>query len=90
MPSFFQFTQGSESRVRPNDSTPLLGRFRAVPRARALYRGGPASSASYRAPPPLTAAAASTSSATALSPVVLSPQSSRTSMTPEALPAATG
>ncbi|RTE70392.1 hypothetical protein BHE90_015217 [Fusarium euwallaceae] len=31
MPSFFQFTQGSESRVRPNDSTPLLGRFRAVP-----------------------------------------------------------
>ncbi|KAJ4312781.1 hypothetical protein N0V84_009758 [Fusarium piperis] len=31
MPSFFQFTQGTESRVRPNDSTPLLGRFRAVP-----------------------------------------------------------
>ncbi|KAH6990917.1 hypothetical protein BKA56DRAFT_667436 [Ilyonectria sp. MPI-CAGE-AT-0026] len=31
MPSFFQFTQGTESRVRPNDSAPLLGRFRAVP-----------------------------------------------------------
>lgn len=31
MPSFFQFTQGSESRIRPNDSSPLLGRFRAVP-----------------------------------------------------------
>lgn len=31
MPSFFQFTQGSESRVRPTDSSPLLGRYRAVP-----------------------------------------------------------
>lgn len=31
MPSFFQFTQGTESRVRPNDTSPLLGRFRAVP-----------------------------------------------------------
>lgn len=32
MPSFFQFTQGTESsRVRPNDTAPLLGRFRAVP-----------------------------------------------------------
>ncbi|KAL9574349.1 hypothetical protein ACKAV7_001503 [Fusarium commune] len=31
MPSFFQFTQGTESHVRPNDSAPLLGRFRAVP-----------------------------------------------------------
>lgn len=31
MASFFQFTQGTESRVRPNDSSPLLGRFRAVP-----------------------------------------------------------
>ncbi|KND91323.1 Uncharacterized protein TOPH_03930 [Tolypocladium ophioglossoides CBS 100239] len=31
MSSFFQFTQGSESRVRPTDSSPLLGRFRAVP-----------------------------------------------------------
>ena len=31
MASVFQFTQGSESRVRPNDSSPLLGRFRAVP-----------------------------------------------------------
>lgn len=31
MSSFFQFTQGTESRVRPNDSSPLLGRFRAVP-----------------------------------------------------------
>lgn len=33
MPSFFQFTQGTESRVRPpaHDTSPLLGRFRAVP-----------------------------------------------------------
>jgi hypothetical protein len=31
MSSFFQFTQGTESRVRPNDTSPLLGRFRAVP-----------------------------------------------------------
>jgi len=31
MPSFFQFTQGTESRARPHDSSPLLGRFRAVP-----------------------------------------------------------
>lgn len=32
MPSFFQFTQGSETRFRPADaSSPLLGRFRAVP-----------------------------------------------------------
>ncbi|KAI5467433.1 hypothetical protein BGZ63DRAFT_419140 [Mariannaea sp. PMI_226] len=31
MPTFFQFTQGTESHVRPNDTTPLLGRFRAVP-----------------------------------------------------------
>jgi hypothetical protein len=32
MPSFFQFQTGTESRVRPNtDSSPLLGRFRAVP-----------------------------------------------------------
>jgi hypothetical protein len=31
MPSFFQFTQGTESRTRPNDVSPLLGRFRAVP-----------------------------------------------------------
>lgn len=32
MPSFFQFTQGTESRVRlTSDSSPLLGRFRAVP-----------------------------------------------------------
>lgn len=31
MPAFFQFTQGSESRVRPTDSSPLLGRYRAVP-----------------------------------------------------------
>jgi hypothetical protein len=31
MPSFFQFTQGSESRTRPVDASPLLGRFRAVP-----------------------------------------------------------
>ncbi|WQF87267.1 hypothetical protein CDEST_12281 [Colletotrichum destructivum] len=32
MPSFFQFTQGNESRTRPtSDASPLLGRFRAVP-----------------------------------------------------------
>jgi hypothetical protein len=31
MPSFFQFTQGTESHTRPNESSPLLGRFRAVP-----------------------------------------------------------
>ncbi|TDZ20255.1 Uncharacterized protein Cob_v006645 [Colletotrichum orbiculare MAFF 240422] len=32
MPSFFQFTQGNESRSRlTSDSSPLLGRFRAVP-----------------------------------------------------------
>ncbi|UKZ75527.1 hypothetical protein TrVFT333_003214 [Trichoderma virens FT-333] len=31
MPAFFQFTQGSESRARPTDSSPLLGRYRAVP-----------------------------------------------------------
>ncbi|KAH6900328.1 hypothetical protein B0T10DRAFT_24697 [Thelonectria olida] len=31
MPTFFQFTQGTESHLRPNDTTPLLGRFRAVP-----------------------------------------------------------
>ncbi|PTB40475.1 uncharacterized protein TrAFT101_005661 [Trichoderma asperellum] len=31
MPTFFQFTQGTESRVRPTDSSPLLGRYRAVP-----------------------------------------------------------
>lgn len=32
MPSFFQFQQGTESRARLNtDSSPLLGRFRAVP-----------------------------------------------------------
>ena len=31
MPSFFAFQQGSESRGSTNDSSPLLGRFRAVP-----------------------------------------------------------
>lgn len=32
MSSFFQFTQGTESHhARPSDSSPLLGRFRAVP-----------------------------------------------------------
>ncbi|OLN82927.1 hypothetical protein CCHL11_08397 [Colletotrichum chlorophyti] len=32
MPDFFQFTQGNESRTRfTSDSSPLLGRFRAVP-----------------------------------------------------------
>lgn len=38
MASFFQFTQGTESRVRPNDSSPLLGRFRAVPPRDAAHR----------------------------------------------------
>ena len=33
MPSFFAFQQGSESRGSTNDSSPLLGRFRAVPDA---------------------------------------------------------
>ncbi|PFH57984.1 hypothetical protein XA68_14308 [Ophiocordyceps unilateralis] len=28
--SFFQFTQGTEAHTRPNDSSPLLGRYRAV------------------------------------------------------------
>ncbi|ODA78411.1 hypothetical protein RJ55_05792 [Drechmeria coniospora] len=31
MSSFFQFTQGTESRTRPTDTSPLLGRYRAVP-----------------------------------------------------------
>jgi len=32
MPTFFQFTQGTESRARfQPDASPLLGRFRAVP-----------------------------------------------------------
>lgn len=31
MPSFFPFTQGTESHVQHNDTSPLLGRFRAVP-----------------------------------------------------------
>ncbi|KAG6004930.1 hypothetical protein E4U21_000599 [Claviceps maximensis] len=38
MPSFFQFTQGTESRIRPNDTAPLLGRFRAVPPQHSLSR----------------------------------------------------
>ncbi len=33
MPSFFDFQQGTEARGSANDSTPLLGRFRAVPDA---------------------------------------------------------
>ena len=37
MPSFFTFQQGSESRSG-NDSSPLLGRFRAVPDERAPNR----------------------------------------------------
>lgn len=37
MPSFFQFTQGNESRTRlTSDSSPLLGRFRAVPQESAV------------------------------------------------------
>ena len=31
MPSFFAFQQGTESRGPANDSSPLLGRYRAVP-----------------------------------------------------------
>ncbi|KAG6141940.1 hypothetical protein E4U22_007217 [Claviceps purpurea] len=38
MPSFFQFTQGTESHSRPSDSSPLLGRFRAVPPRPGLSR----------------------------------------------------
>jgi hypothetical protein len=39
MPSFFQFTQGTESRTRfQGDSSPLLGRFRAVPPPPDLHR----------------------------------------------------
>jgi hypothetical protein len=33
MPSFFDFQQGNEGRGPTNDSSPLLGRFRAVPDA---------------------------------------------------------
>lgn len=33
MPSFFSFEQGSESRARHTDASPLLGRYRAVPTA---------------------------------------------------------
>ncbi|KUJ24383.1 uncharacterized protein LY89DRAFT_604996 [Mollisia scopiformis] len=33
MPSFFDFQQGNETRGPANDSSPLLGRFRAVPDA---------------------------------------------------------
>jgi hypothetical protein len=33
MPSFFAFQQGTETRSSLNDSSPLLGRFRAVPNA---------------------------------------------------------
>lgn len=33
MPSFFAFQQGTETHGSPNDSSPLLGRFRAVPDA---------------------------------------------------------
>ncbi|RDA82460.1 hypothetical protein CP532_4381 [Ophiocordyceps camponoti-leonardi (nom. inval.)] len=36
--SFFQFTQGTESRTRPSDSSPLLGRYRAVPPPRGSDR----------------------------------------------------
>lgn len=39
MPSFFAFQQGTESHGSNNDSSPLLGRFRAVPDAsRRLHR----------------------------------------------------
>ncbi|PHH70282.1 hypothetical protein CDD80_6114 [Ophiocordyceps camponoti-rufipedis] len=42
--SFFQFTQGTEAHSRPSDSSPLLGRYRAVPprrdRRRRVSLGG--------------------------------------------------
>jgi hypothetical protein len=39
MPSFFNFQQGSESRGGPaTESSPLLGRFRAVPDAQRIGR----------------------------------------------------
>jgi hypothetical protein len=38
MPSFFNFQQGSESRGQATDSSPLLGRFRAVPDVQRLGR----------------------------------------------------
>ncbi|SPO02199.1 uncharacterized protein DNG_04872 [Cephalotrichum gorgonifer] len=41
MPAFFQFTQGSESRRFNPDSSPLLGRFRAVPPQPGLSRTRP-------------------------------------------------
>ena len=44
MPSFFAFQQGTESRAPAIESSPLLGRFRAVPdaqrRARRSNSGG--------------------------------------------------
>ena len=44
MPSFFAFQQGTESRLPTSESSPLLGRFRAVPdaqrRARRSNSGG--------------------------------------------------
>lgn len=38
MPSFFAFQQGTESRVTASESSPLLGRFRAVPDAQRRAR----------------------------------------------------
>lgn len=38
MPSFFDFQQGTESRTGASDSSPLLGRFRAVPDAQRQAR----------------------------------------------------
>ena len=41
MPAVFQFSQGSESRRFHSDSSPLLGRFRAVPPRPGLARSRP-------------------------------------------------
>ena len=41
MPAVFQFSQGSESRRFNPDSSPLLGRFRAVPPRPGLPRSRP-------------------------------------------------
>ncbi len=38
MPSFFAFQQGTESRAPVSESSPLLGRFRAVPDAQRRAR----------------------------------------------------
>lgn len=67
MPTFFQFTQGTESHVRPNDTTPLLGRFRAVPpRQDAAGAGARRSTNGHGIVPGLSLLSRSSSSAAAL------------------------